>query len=106
MNKLTEIKECVYVLNHEMTHSRGTFCTAEDKVQAYGLEWIEYLISLLEEKDKALEFYADDKNYEQEKVPYDEDIPTDCYYECPEVLQDKGVRAKKALNTSSNNKGD
>lgn len=55
MNKLTEIKQCVYVLNHEMTHSRGTFCTAEDKVQAYGLEWIEHLLSLLEEKDKALQ---------------------------------------------------
>jgi hypothetical protein len=80
-----------------MTHSRGTFCTAEDKVQAYGLEWIEYLISLLEEKDKALTIYADEENWGDDR------------YGNSKIFHgaDEGYEiARKALNTSSNNEGE
>jgi hypothetical protein len=82
-----------------MTHSRGTFCTAEDKVQAYGLEWIEHLISLLEEKDKALAFYADEKNHDWKLNEYRNVEPT-------KVMLDGGEIARNALLTSSNNEGE
>jgi hypothetical protein len=51
------------------------------------------LISLLEEKDKALAFYADHSNWS-----YD--------YSGDGMIGDGGEIARKALNTSSNNEGD
>lgn len=51
----------------------------------------------LEEARKILRFYADTKNYDQEKVSYDESDPLDCYYEAPEVQNDRGDRARAFL---------
>jgi hypothetical protein len=99
MNKLTEIKERhngIKFMSHTRTHKDAL--QYEDDVT--------YLISLLEEKDKALAFYADENNYEQQKELYDENNPLDFYFEEPLVLNGKGDIARKALNTSSNNEGE
>jgi hypothetical protein len=66
-------------------------------------EYITYLISLLEEKnkeiqekDKALAFYSDNDNWE---LPY---FGAGHSF----VTTDRGKLARKALNTSSNNEGE
>ncbi|WDM22629.1 hypothetical protein [Paenibacillus polymyxa] len=59
-------------------------------------EYISYLLQQIEIKDKALEFYADKKNYEQEKVNFDAE-GIDVYWEAPEVQNDAGERARAAL---------
>lgn len=64
---------------------------------------ISYLLSLLKEKDKALEFYADDDNHKwlhtYDETGEVEDIPS-------KVARDRGYIARKARNTSSNNEGE
>ncbi|MEK5085897.1 hypothetical protein MKY98_02960 [Paenibacillus sp. FSL M8-0228] len=59
-------------------------------------EYIGYLLQQIEIKDKALEFYADKKNYEQEKVSFDAE-GIDVYWEAPEIQNDGGERARAAL---------
>lgn len=77
MNKLTAIKQ------HMET------CCIEEYERLY------YLISLLEEKDKALAFYADEESYY--KAPN---------HQLTYIERDFGKLARKALNTSSNNEGE
>lgn len=85
MSKLTEIKQ------HMET------CSIEEYERLY------FLLSLLEEKDKALTFYEDEENHKWSHT-YDEtgeveEIPS-------KVADDRGRIARKALNTSSNNEGE
>lgn len=89
MNKLTEIKECVNVLNNESHHSAGLYYKLEKRLAANGLEYVEYLISLLEEKDKALTSITE---------------ITWCKHNIPGPEQAIYRTAYKAL-TSSNNEG-
>ncbi|OMD69167.1 hypothetical protein BSK48_16965 [Paenibacillus odorifer] len=77
MSKLTEIKEYV----------NGT----DEKRFIPGIRYFEdvsYLLSLLEEKEKALTFYANENRTFEE------------------ISDDGGFIARKALNTSSNNEGE
>ncbi|MNI90242.1 hypothetical protein D3C73_1477370 [compost metagenome] len=66
-------------------------------------EYITYLLALLEEKDKALAFYADEDNY---TIGNYMRIENDMVYDWEsKVQQDFGTKAKAAL-TSSNNEGE
>lgn len=76
MSKLTEIKR-----DYEASKLINENCTT------IPMSWYGYLLSLLEEKDKALEFYADKETWNKPGV-------------------DQSEIARKALNTSSNNEGD
>jgi hypothetical protein len=95
MNKLTEIKR----------QYEGFTKDPKTYVAMLSMEELGYLLSLLEEKDKALAFYADEKLYEQELMYFD-DEQTDSYFEAPDIMDDHGTIARKALNTSSNNEGE
>jgi hypothetical protein len=97
MNKLTEIQTLLAAAIDWVNEEIDGMAYYED---------VKYLISLLEEKDKALEFYADEKNYKQEMGYHDLDNKSDFYFEPPAVMDDSGNIARKALNTSSNNEGD
>ncbi|OMD92733.1 hypothetical protein [Paenibacillus odorifer] len=55
MSKLTDIADCLKVLDNPKEYTTATYCMAEDELQSYGSEWLKHLISLLEEKDKALQ---------------------------------------------------
>ena len=76
MSKLTEIKQ------HMET------CSIEEYERLY------FLLSLLEEKDKALAFYADERTYEE----IEDGVIL--------INSDIGNIARKSLNTSSNNEGE
>lgn len=89
MNKLTEIKE-----NYERAKKRSTPAIGK-LYYSISMDDLGYLISLLEEKDKALAFYEDEKNYfrkPQDQLTF--------------IEADFGKLARKALNTSSNNEGE
>lgn len=84
-DKLTEIKaeyarvEEMYIKNPEM----------RDKYdQAH--EWIGYLLQLVETQAQALEWYADEENYEQQWKDHG-------YWADPEIDDDRGQRAREAL---------
>ncbi|OMD66031.1 hypothetical protein BSK62_13265 [Paenibacillus odorifer] len=77
MSKLTKIKN-----QYKRFDKNPKVYTA-----AITMEELGYLLSLLEEKDKALEFYADENRTFEE------------------ISDDGGFIARKALNTSSNNEG-
>jgi len=86
MSKLTEIKEYV----------NGT----DEKRFIPGIRYFEdvsYLLSLLEEKDKALAFYADGNHYTTEYLGKGM---------AETRVRERGEIARKALNTSSNNEGE
>jgi hypothetical protein len=89
MNKLTEIKEA----HKEMKNLRDQYVQADEYYND-----VSYLISLLEEKDKALSFYADEKNHDWKLNEYRNVEPT-------KVMLDGGGIARAAL-TSSNNEGE
>lgn len=93
MSKLTEMRESFARLT-DVIYSAGM---DEESEELQGI-W-NMIVSLLEEKDKALAFYADETIYE-----FDED------YGQREALsaagRDCGLIARKALNTSSNNEGE
>lgn len=78
---------------------KAIYCWKESDAHliANAPEYIAYLLKELEEARKILGFYADTKNYEQEKVLFDENNPLDCYYEAPEVQNDHGERARSFL---------
>ncbi|MEK4488326.1 hypothetical protein NYE44_01565 [Paenibacillus sp. FSL L8-0493] len=78
MSKLTEIKDRVKSFNAD-PNVYGVVMTVDE---------MNHLLSLLEEKDKALEFYADENRTFEE------------------ISDDGGFIARKALNTSSNNEGE
>lgn len=86
MSKLIEIKrylETVRKMNVPRIHMK--------------IEDVDYLLSLLEEKDKALAFYADENNWGAD------------LHGRSKIFHgaDEGYEiARKALNTSSNNEGD
>lgn len=121
MNKLTEIREAMkevttgpwgvsksitpcslgncervelFSLDYELTKNDYEFA-------AKSIQVIPYLLSLLEEKDKALAFYADEKNYMELK-----DHVTRSIIPIIPIAEDQGAIARKALNTSSNSEGD
>jgi hypothetical protein len=102
MNKLTEIKQD-YEFKMKYQKDYGIILTPLEKKS---LDDLGYLLSLLEEKNKALAFYADEKNYKQEMGYHDLDNKSDFYFEPPAVMDDSGNIARKALNTSSNNEGE
>jgi hypothetical protein len=96
MNKLTETdkaKEYLELCQRRMVYDESTHIIGS-------------LLSLLEEKDKALAFYADEENYKQEMGYHDLDNKSVFYFEPPAVMDDSGLIARKALNTSSNNEGE
>jgi hypothetical protein len=97
MSKLTEIKQAYEILQ------KGVEAIPDYKVLGVVvLTDINYLISLLEEKDKALAFYADEDNY---TIGNYTRIENDMVYDWEsKVQQDFGTRAKAAL-TASNNEG-
>jgi hypothetical protein len=101
MNKLTEIKEAYEILEDGVALIPDYTILA-----AAALKDVNYLLSLLEEKDKALAFYADEENYKQEMGYHDLDNKSVFYFEPPAVMDDSGLIARKALNTSSNNEGE
>lgn len=83
MNKLTEIKRLFQIVKEEDPNA---------KMALVKIEIVEYLFSLLEEKNKALEFYADRDNYDfngRHSIP---------------MFNDNGDIARKALNTSKGEK--
>lgn len=86
MNKLTEIKERVKAFN--------------DDPQLYGVvmtvDEMNFLISLLEEKEKALAFYAEGENWELPEFGRGHSL----------VTTDRGKKARDTLLTSSNNEGE
>ncbi|MNM07324.1 hypothetical protein D3C81_173640 [compost metagenome] len=84
MNKLTEIMKDLSDVKE--------FNVSEVDANDYYND-VEYLLSLLEEKDKALAFYADEENWHYDKSG-------------DGMIGDGGDIARKALNTSSNNEGD
>jgi hypothetical protein len=89
MNKLTETdkaKEYLELCQRRMVYDESTHIIGS-------------LLSLLEEKDKALAFYADEKNHDWKLNEYRNVEPT-------KVMIDGGFIARKAINTSSNNEGD
>ncbi|AIQ19554.1 hypothetical protein H70357_24700 [Paenibacillus sp. FSL H7-0357] len=91
MNKLTQIKN-----DYEKCKATpGTYTTIP-------MDWYGYLLSLLEEKDKALAFYAN------EEVWLTTDIDGTYAVNPFEYTSLEGPWdvARKALNTSSNNEGD
>lgn len=94
MNKLTEIKQAINVVENPDKYTMASFLINVDKVNENYTKWLPYLLSLLEEKDKALTFYADERSYEEIA---DGAIP---------IYSDYGLIARKALNTSSNNEGE
>ncbi|WP_339314655.1 hypothetical protein [Paenibacillus sp. FSL M7-0896] len=87
MNKLTEIREYTAMCKKTGFRYHGA------------VENIEYLLSLLEEKDKALAFYANRENHAWEMDEYRNVIPT-------QIMLDGGKIARKALCTSYNNEGE
>lgn len=88
MNKLTEIKQKYEHADKRSTPAIGT------RYYHISMDDLGYLISLLEEKDKALAFYADRDNYD-----------FNGRYSIP-MFNDNGDIARKALNTSSNSEGE
>ena len=99
MNKLTEIKGNYERFKEEVVEHRLTLTTL-DKMLMDGMG---YLLALLEEKDKALAFYADEDNY---TIGNYTRIENDMVYDWEsKVQQDFGTKAKAAL-TSSNNEGE
>lgn len=101
--QICEIKDCLKVLDNPESYTMATMCMAEDELQSYGAEWLNHLISLLEEKDKALAFYADNDNWENGHAKYNDEgdkVGNESYVE-----EDGGDIARAAL-TSSNNEGD
>lgn len=76
MSKLADIKESL-----KYYKQLGHF--------VFPLSHVEYLLSLIEEKDKALEFYADESIYDQNE---------DAFY--PEILDDNGTIARTALTST------
>lgn len=108
MNKLTEIKQTIDKIKNNGDGFFEDFasCFPNDE-RAVLIEnakpWIEHLLSLLEEKDKALSFYADEDNY---TIGNYTRIENDMVYDWEsKVQQDFGTKAKAAL-TSSNNEGE
>ncbi|MEK4263655.1 hypothetical protein [Paenibacillus sp. FSL L8-0499] len=91
MSKLTKtIEENKKWNQHFEEHPEDNLLTKLEPVN----KTISYLLSLLEEKDKALAFYADRDNYDfngRHSIP---------------MFNDNGDIARKAINTSSNNKGE
>ncbi|MOA19281.1 hypothetical protein D3C78_1396520 [compost metagenome] len=55
MSKLTEIQNCIKTLFNPDQTNLDPFNNAADQLEEYKVQWIVYLLSLLEEKDKALE---------------------------------------------------
>jgi hypothetical protein len=88
MNKLTEIKAKVesFYTDPDVRNTLGT------------VEEMEYLISLLEEKDKALKRIID----------YYNDTSTNDITACKAMKREavNAIELNDALNTSSNNEGD
>jgi hypothetical protein len=64
MSKLEEIKQCMKTLHNPDQSNLYQFHPAADKVDEHKVEWIIHLLSLIEEKDKALAFYADEATYD------------------------------------------
>ncbi|MEK4139621.1 hypothetical protein NST48_01500 [Paenibacillus sp. FSL M7-0547] len=94
MSKLTEIKERVESFNAD-PNIYGVVMTVDE---------MNHLLSLLEEKDKALEFYADEKNYVD---GYERKFNDGTVIELTTYVNaDEGLIARKALTTSSNNEGE
>lgn len=93
MSKLTEIKERVESFNAD-PNLYGVVMTVDE---------MNHLISLLEEKDKALTFYADEKNYAMKYNMFDKNTAS---IQTSKINEDLGNIARKALNTSSNNEGE
>ncbi|MEK3838674.1 hypothetical protein [Paenibacillus sp. FSL R7-0128] len=89
MNKLTVIKR-----QYKMFTKNPKTYLAVLTVEELG-----YLLSLLEEKDKALAFYANRENHAWEMDEYRNVIPT-------QIMMDGGKIARNALLTSSNNEGE
>lgn len=73
-------------------------CLSESVAESFAKspEYITYLLAKIERKNEALRFYADTKQYEQEKCSFDA-AGTDVYWEAPEIMQDLGKRAREAL---------
>jgi hypothetical protein len=93
MNKLTEIKQD-YEFKMKYQKDYGIILTPLEKKS---LDDLGYLLSLLEEKDKALAIYADENNWGDDR------------YGNSKIFHgaDEGYEiARKALNTSSNNEGE
>jgi hypothetical protein len=100
MNKLTEIKANYEKFKDEIVERRLPI-TALTKML---LDDMGHLLSLLEEKDKALTFYADKKNYvEGYKRKFNDGTVIEV---TPYVHADEGLIARNALLTSSNNEGE
>lgn len=87
MSKLTVIEQAKEYL--ELSQKRMVY---DESTHIIGS-----LLSLLEEKDKALAFYANGNHYTNEYLGLGRQ---------EEKLIDRGEIARKALNTSSNNEGD
>lgn len=91
MSKLTEIKEKLPEYQHFEKTSDGQIRVLGNIYRLSSEKYHEdvtYLLSILEEKDKALAFYADENRTFEE------------------ISDDGGFIARKALNTSSNNEGE
>lgn len=58
---------------------------------------VEKLEAKLQDALNTLNWYADQANYVKEKTLYDENEPMDFYWEPPAVINDKGERAKAAI---------
>lgn len=120
MSKLTEIKEAMkevtpgpWEWQQDIRELKGEtekvmICSyelvprvADAEIIAKAPEYITYLLSLLEEKDKALAFYAEYDNHKW-KVEVGDYFMT----KYTNVTQDYGNIARKALNTSSNSEGE
>lgn len=89
MSKLTEIKRLFQIVKEEDPNAKMAFVK---------IEIVEYLFSLLEEKDKALKEIANYRHSYKYEFVYLGDADF--------ALSDCGEIARKALNTSSNNEGE
>lgn len=100
MNKLTEIKQTIERLA-DVIYSAGMDEESEEL-----RETVNDIFSLLEEKEKALAFYADKKKYNDGNECHDPHAPINADVTDSTIILDGGDIARKALNTSSNNEGD
>lgn len=104
MNKLTEIKQCLKILNDPGECTMMAYDNAGDKLQERGEEWMNHLLSLLEEKDKALESAKEAIEHMLREQP-NEMWMTSEVESWESIGTDTLKEIDKAL-TSSNNEGD
>jgi hypothetical protein len=77
MSKLAEVKEY------------AAMCAKTGFKYHNAVQDVNYLLSIIEEKDKALDFYADESNYDQNEGAFN-----------PEIIDERGELARTALKST------